>query len=71
MCMLGLASAGDAGFVEKATMELKPSWPPQSAHTYLAKAVVKHTHNMLTIETSSQHGKGLKICKVLLQYQFM
>lgn len=70
MGMLGLAGAIDAGFVEKATMELKPSWPAQGAHTSLAKSVAKHTHGMLTIETSLQHGKGLQICKLFL-YQFM
>lgn len=43
MGTLGLASSGEAGFVEKATMELKPSLPAQSAHASLAKAVVKHT----------------------------
>lgn len=43
MVMLGLASAGEDRFVEKATMELKPSQSAQSAAASLAKAVVKHT----------------------------
>lgn len=43
MGMLGLAGTGEAGFVAKATMELKPCLPAQSASTSSAKVRVKHT----------------------------
>ena len=53
MGRLGLAGTGEAGFVEKATMELKPSRPAQCASASLARAVVKHTPHVNNRNISS------------------
>lgn len=55
MGTLGLARTAEARFVGKATMELKPSFPVQSAYASVAKAVFEHTLHINNIETSLQH----------------